>query len=311
MIGKKSCVSILLLFLLILLAGEVRSATIPRGVQECVTFIYVNGNEKASGTGFFVGVKAQENPDRYVVYLVTAKHVLKDKEQCRYYNSISLRINEKAGGVFTVEISLAGNIHEHEDPTVDIVVVPVIINRERLEYKFVPDNMLTTKEKFKQNNIQVGDEVFFTGLFASFQGEKRNYPIVRFGHVALIADEKIPWKNECTDQSEDRDLYLIESQSFGGNSGSPVFFSFGATREPGMLRLSTTPNVLLAGIISGHYQERNLIDIAIGITKSGKKTWQQLKSLENTGIVGVTPAYKLHEILFSEKLLEIREKLKQ
>jgi hypothetical protein len=33
-------------------------------------------------------------------------------------------------------------------------------------------------------------------------------------------------------------LCLIETMSFGGNSGAPVFFHLGADREPGQLNLS-------------------------------------------------------------------------
>ncbi len=72
------------------------------------------------------------------------------------------------------------------------------------------------REDFKKLNIREGTEVFFTGLFVPYSGYERMYPIVRFGRVSLVTEEKIKWKDQLMD------LYLIESGSFGGNSGSPV-----------------------------------------------------------------------------------------
>jgi hypothetical protein len=43
----------------------------------------------------------------------------------------------------------------------------------------------------KKLEIQEGDEVFFCGLFESHYGQQKNQPIMRFGKVALMTDEKI------------------------------------------------------------------------------------------------------------------------
>src|SRR2546430_15295912 len=37
-------------------------------------------------------------------------------------------------------------------------------------------------------------EVFFAGLFTPFAGEPRNYPVVRFGRIALVTGEPISWE---------------------------------------------------------------------------------------------------------------------
>lgn len=52
-------------------------------------------------------------------------------------------------------------------------------------------------------------------------GEHRNNPIVRFGRVALLPEDKIPWQ-ENGKSAESVELYLLETQSYGGNSGSPA-----------------------------------------------------------------------------------------
>jgi hypothetical protein len=48
-------------------------------------------------------------------------------------------------------------------------------------------------------------------------------PIVRFEKVALITDEKIEWKE--TIPPKPLELYLLECQSYSGNSVSPVIFN--------------------------------------------------------------------------------------
>src|SRR3989454_11615008 len=42
--------------------------------------------------------------------------------------------------------------------------------------------------------IVEGTEVFFAGLFTPFAGEPRNYPVVRFGRIALVTGEPISWE---------------------------------------------------------------------------------------------------------------------
>lgn len=48
-------------------------------IKRCITFIFIfkNGKYVPLGTGFFVGIQIK---DKYVVYLVTAKHVLQSKD---------------------------------------------------------------------------------------------------------------------------------------------------------------------------------------------------------------------------------------
>lgn len=273
------------------------ATTIPSEVKEIVTFIFVQdsrGELVPNGTGFFVGVKSKDDHELMHAYLVTVKHVLQDKSGS-YYPSVFIRLNKKAGGAGMIELALRGQnavpIHMHEDPTVDLAVLPVLPSTDVYEFKVLPDDMLTTKESFKEADIREGDEVFFTGLFTSFFGAQRNYPVARFGRVALVTEEKIPWKNVMLD------LYLIECQSFGGNSGSPVFFYLGVTREPGSVIIGGT-KLLLAGVMKGSFLDAKEVMIA--------ETSPIALSLENVGIAAVVPSYKLHETLFSDTLREAR-----
>lgn len=269
-------------------------------IKKSVSFIFTpEGTDKfkPNGTGFFVGVKNEENENIFNVYFVTAKHVLKDKDG-DYLAEIVLRLNKKDGDSQLIKIALKDvQIFEHTDKDVDIALFNCLPDQNVFDFKFIPNSLIANKEVVEKNEIAEGDEVFFAGLFTSHMGQKRNQPIIRFGKVALISDEKIEWK-EKDKPAKFMDLYLLECQSFGGNSGSPVFFQLNPMRKPGQISLGG-PVIFLAGLMTGSFLSGNQIQITDTVTN--------LISLQNVGIAAVTPADKLHEILFSEEMIKLRK----
>lgn len=277
---------------------------IPEQVKDAVTFIFIkddSGRMIPNGTAFFVGVKNEHDPNAMNVYLISARHVIWDKEKKSFFESIYLRINKKSGGSELIQIPLRGprpsKVFGHEDPNVDIAVIPFLPDPNIFEFKCIPEKMITTEEMFKELKIREGHEVFFIGLFTHYYGDQKNYPLARFGRVALITDEKIPWHDDVNQPPKMLDLYLLETQSFAGNSGAPVFFYLGATREPGVLILGG-PKLLLAGVMKGSFLDAKKIQVA--------ETRRIPLSFENIGIAAVIPAYKLHQILFCKELKESR-----
>jgi len=117
------------------------------------------------------------------------------------------------------------NLGQRDKPsTVDIAVVPALPPQSVFDFKAIPEEMLSTPQTFKDFDIAEGSEVFFVGLFTTFYGEHRNVPIYRFGRMAMFPDENVPWIDYIGHPQQQAQLYLIEIQSYGGNSGSPVFF---------------------------------------------------------------------------------------
>jgi len=86
--------------------------------------------------------------------------------------------------------------------------------------------------------------------------------------------------------------------SFGGNSGSPVFFSQGMDREPG--KIYTGTDIFLAGVMRGNFNEPRA-GTFIQTPNNVLPVFAQ-----NIGIAAVTPAFFLHDILFSEQLKKLR-----
>jgi hypothetical protein len=196
-----------------------------------VTFIFLaddagnlrtqNGAPVPNGTGFFVLVENDNGPGGYG-YLVTAKHVLKN-EKVDFFRRVFVRINDRKGGseFLAFDIAPSGgqqNIFVHNDPTVDIAVVPGLPDQTKCDFLAVPDSFVKNKEDFKKSTIAAGSDVFFTGLFAPHPGDKVNTPIFRFGRVAMITDDRIRWQ-EASKAPEFVELYLLETMSFEGNSG--------------------------------------------------------------------------------------------
>ncbi|MGA9170082.1 MAG: serine protease [Nitrososphaeraceae archaeon] len=252
-------------------------------VKKCVTFIF---EEKGNGiiplgTGFFVGIQSQS--DLHAVYFVTAKHVL---QSAYVQGKVLLRMNTTKGNLEYIEIDLARHvILTHPDVNVDIAATLLYPPQDHFDYLYIPQAYFVDNIVLKEKNIREGSRAFFAGLFGKFYGKQRNYPVVRFGNISLITDEKI--EVEPTKFSH---LYLVECQSLGGFSGSPVFFEYGrVTRE----KVFFSPEIYLGGVMKGHYND--FFEVP-GFARE-----------LNAGLALVTPCYLLKELLYTEAAKQDRE----
>ena len=166
-------------------------------LKKCVAFVCIKDSKKnivPIGTGFFIGVKCKPDSTKSYVYLVTAKHVVLDKNG-KYYTEIYLKLNTKAGVSKDEKVSLfidrKENFYINSDKSVDIIVIPALPDPDRFDFKLIPVEMIATKAIMTSDNIREGDDVVFTGLFVNYYGRHKNYPIFRFGKVALLSDERI------------------------------------------------------------------------------------------------------------------------
>jgi hypothetical protein len=104
----------------------------------------------------------------------------------------------------------------------------------------------------------------------------------------------IPWQTDRDKRAEMAELLLLETQSFGGNSGSPVFVTVGAF---------DSPELRLIGVMKGTFAEPRPMSVsqngAAGVAK------------QNLGIAAVVPAPLLWDILLGEPLTKLRDSLQQ
>jgi hypothetical protein len=291
------CAIVFFVVLLAFCPGGI-AGPIPSEVKSIVCFVFIerDGKLAPNGTAFFVAIKNPSKPTLSNGYFVTAKHVLYKPRTTEFLDKVYIRLNKKDGGseMATIPIQIAGSnrtVFLHSDTSVDLAVIPFFPDQTKYDFKMLPEEFLTTKDDYVDLKIQEGSDVFFTGLFSPYTGAQRNYPVVRFGRVALVTDEKIDWDGTLMT------LYLVEAGSYGGNSGAPVFFYLGSDREPAKLFVGP-PVLKLAGIMQGTFLDAQ----EIKIVDTGKTPISQ----SNMGIAAVVPAYKLHELLFSEELKQQR-----
>ena len=253
--------------------------------DKTVTFlnVYNNGKYNPYGTGFLVSIPAKTQQGDYI-YLVTAKHVLQTNK--KLLKNIFARFNTKdSSEMFNVPLIWSGaskTVFTHSDSTVDIAVIPIVVP-SNLDYKHIPISQIGKRSEFDSLHINVGTELFFTGLFTAYTGTKLINPIFRFGRLCLIPKERIEFDGIY------RELLLIESSTFGGNSGSPVIFYF---------QYGNSVNVRLAGVVLGGFNQGQVL---------GKSKDQDIVTWSSLGISAVTPSEFIIEILNSIELLKKRK----
>jgi hypothetical protein len=156
---------------------------------------------------------------------------------------------------------------------------------DRFDYLFLNDDYFTNTDMLIQKGIREGSRAFFAGLLANFHyGKQRNYPIVRFGYISLLTDEKI----EIVGANTHLKFYLVECQSLGGFSGSPVFFELERITHE---KFYASPEIYLGGIMRGHLNDLE-----------GLEKQREL----NLNLALVIPCYLLNELLHTENAKQQR-----
>jgi hypothetical protein len=149
--------------------------------------------------------------------------------------------------------------------------------------------------------LSVGDDVFFVGLFSQQPGRERNLPIARFGAISRMPVEPITVRRDET--TEELTGYLVEARSWGGHSGSPVFWYsripkteyVPAPRDPafpsGLMPTFREYHLIsLLGLVSAHFDIPQAAEVQGDILG-------HIETRLNAGIAVVTPANAISELL--------------
>ena len=204
------------------------------------------GEIQSSATGFFF-----EHNER--LFLVTNKHVIYGGD---YFESSSspevdkfkvlIHTNiENVSQNESIEIELFAQDRkmwlEHTDPRVDIVLVPLELDRNR--YLICS---LNSKENVELGNIEIGrfEKIFVMGYPYGWFDRNLNLPITRVGH--LSSPFKIPFHN--------MPVMLGDVETHPGMSGGPVYMElidYTTEAEGKRTRHMGTSKIVLVGIHSG------------------------------------------------------------
>jgi len=294
--------------------GQTPAATTPTvqpsladAARKTVAFVTVlystsSGFFEARGTGFFVSIADKRfGSNQGFGYLVTNRHVAQpgiDLGTPHDATQVRVRVNLKTpqgdNGSLDLPVPLGGTLHWYfpKDNSVDLAVMPVTPSVDMFDYMVVPSSLFATEEQIKSSSIDVGDQVFFTGFFSSFPGQKRIEPIVRQGILAMMPDEPI----QTTLHKPGR-LYLADAHAFHGNSGSPVFVSVGGMHRGAFI---AGESYLLIGIISGYFPESAGYTVPAATVLTGEVH-------DNSGIAALVPADELMKLLSCPELQALRD----
>lgn len=273
-------------------------------------------------TGFFVRVPLESVRSASVDYLVTARHCI---EEAMPYGNISIRWNRKQGQYIEVETRCVDwYLHDNADVAAILLLPTALPKGTRITDfdsaslsigKFVgpaPFYEFKGEEQSGIGPIQVevrptvGYETFFLGLFTQHYGEERMLPIARFGHISRMPT--LLGMEHPDGTPFEAVAYLMKFQSWGGHSGSPVFFLHPMVVEDGLSvggqRVVTSVNQVhvigFMGLVSGHYD----------IPKIAKTTGDILGTIQthlNSGMAIVTPAEAVRQLLMREDIVEQRK----
>lgn len=275
---------------------------------------------QAAATGFFVEVPNDKNPSLSWTYVVTARHCIRDRKAT---DTIYIRVN-------TAVSPPSDSVQKYIDiPTrpdrwftdkdADVAAFPLPVEgKYALSYRAIKLHWFVSADhKFRPTGpefdqrlrrlasdglpIYVGDQLFFTGLFAQSAGTKSNLPIVRFGNISRMPqDEPVNIHSEVWGDDAIR-AYLAECHSWGGHSGSPAFWHWEYSQaRPVLIGPNEYENALTArswvmallGLVSGHFDIPSDAKQANGISTN-----------LNAGIAIITPAEDIRRLLMENPLV--------
>lgn len=241
-------------------------------------FRFLDDQEKGIATGFFY---KDENDNLYVV---TNKHVIYGE---RYFENPEPEINGIKSKLHTNAQNLSQNEDitidlfegddrkwiEHSNPDVDVVLIPVDVDRER--FAVVP----LDKTFIETSTIQIGlEKIFIMGYPFGWYDVTNNLPITRLGH--LSSPFKIPFQG--------KPIMLGDVETHPGMSGGPV-----------LMRLEDYTSIKNGKPVK-HLGAYRIVLVGV---HSGQPRWDLID--RRTGEVTETISHSLVHIWFSDLILEI------
>ena len=268
------------------------------GLASTVIFLFEEGGQFPIGTAFIVGYPVPGISDSIITLIVTAKHVVGDRD--KLYGRFSGKVGHLPTSVIydLSDLRNKGDVWEHTDYGVDLLVFRTP-HFEGAEYHAVPIKLIASRDSYSDEDVKATDRVIFPSLLVNFMGTSRNYPVIRDGSIALIPNELVPLKYEVGSKliETNQQVLLIDATSIQGASGSPLFLWPGPRFKGETFQLGPVQTLLL-GVMHGFYPAipREIIDVQVsGIIPA---------FAENSGIAIIFPSWKLLEILERNEVVE-------
>jgi hypothetical protein len=251
------------------------------------------------GTGFLVQHVREGRP---IYYLVTAHHVIR---RLPNPNKFAVRMNHADGRARILHSPPWLKWWRHPtDKSVDAVVTGWGLRD--YPYKLFHTARFLTPQNLVRTMIGVGDEVYIVGMFRKAAGVNQITPMVRTGHLAMMATERIPTANYGA-----AFMHLIEAFSLAGFSGSPVFVHETVSvpmeqEEPEDARwLDGVGNLYLLGLLHGIMPVKVTEELASRVEPlDPDQMW-------HSGISMVVPSTQILDIIDQPKLVAYERRMEK
>jgi hypothetical protein len=269
---------------------------LPDTVLKTVGFLSASTTQvKYGGTGFVIATPRSDGGA--FLHFVTAKHVADELGDAPF----ALGVNRKDGEPALIHADrVKWYFHPSEPKAVDAAVCLFApTNYAELDLQLITEHHFALKNKMPERGMGIGDEIAVVGLFTRFWGQKRLFPIVRTGNLAMLPTERVPARN-----FEPMDVYLAEGRSIGGLSGSPVFIrqtvNLMLKGEDGSdIPFAGLGQLYLLGMMHGHWE------LPASFTKG------ENAEAVNMGISMIVPIDKINEIIYSPEMIAMRGEVEQ
>lgn len=241
-----------------------------------------NNDKPWIGTGFIVGRKEIANPDLSTYYIITNKHIIE------YPKYIFVRFNSLGETpVRDYRIDLYDNagspmFSAHPNEKTDVIALQIqpqtLINDKSIWGAFDLEEHALTLEHMQVSGVEEGSLVYALG-FPMNLVDPIKVPICRLGCISRITDAFILKKSHP--------LFLVDAQTFPGNSGGPI------VSRPELISINGTPKITsssLIGILSAYIPYRETL-------YSRQTGRDRMIQEENSGLTIVHPVDRIKEVV--------------
>lgn len=235
------------------------------------------------GTGFLVGRKEQTSSNLSTIYILTNKHVVKNQRQLFVRFSNNDVIGVKDLPMQLMNSNGVKNYTEHPSQNVDVVaiqILPKVIVDNNLSLSFFDlDTHSLMLNQMQSTGVDEGSLVYALGFPMNLVNDSVKAPICRLGCISRVADAFVNPKTAVA--------YLIDAQTFPGNSGGPI------VSRPEHISIEGTPQntkANLIGILSAYIPYRETL-------YSRQTERDRMIQEENSGLTIVHPVDRIKEVV--------------
>lgn len=225
--------------LILLILGRARAQSVFNinldVIRNSVVFLHekdADGKLIGGGTAFMLVVPSKASPGFGYYVLVTARHIADPPwANCpAITGTLFVVFNTKANGPAqsgsAVEIPLINPVWSYpSDDSADVAVT--VIDAQylvRANVENSPVNIAEAATLDEAKKVDTGAQIVSAGLLLGASGERRNYPIFKFGYVSSKPDEPIGLT--CIPGAPPKQMteWMIAASLVPGNSGSPIYY---------------------------------------------------------------------------------------